>query len=205
MSYSTNSRPPQPVPGLKLTVQFIISERDGQPHITIRPVFDYRRLISPVGNRFFMPWEERLQSTITFPPEREELRRYIRDQMLWCDPTGVVQATDDQITLKGIPEVLLQWRIRAQHAESGNGPRSWCQRPVLSRIAEQFIGLFRVVEVTEIDWVDVTMSRDGWGGVFKELAKGRRGLGVGETRLRALPRGGWDVERKRLMFWSPSM
>ncbi|KAL0466410.1 hypothetical protein QR685DRAFT_575532 [Neurospora intermedia] len=183
MSYSTNSRPPQPVPGLKPTVQFIISERDGQPHITIRPVFDYRRLISP----------------------REELRRYIRDQMLWYDPTGVVQATDDQITLKGIPEVLLQWRIRAQHAESGNGPRSWCQRPVLSRIAEQFIGLFRVVEVTEIDWVDVTMSRDGWGGVFKELAKGRRGLGVGETRLRALPRGGWDVERKRLMFWSPSM
>lgn len=138
MSCSTSLQPLQPVPGLKLTVQFVISERDGQPHITIRPIVNHRRLLSPVGNRWFMPWEERIQSTINFPPEREELRRYIRDQMLWCDPTGVVQATDDQIILKGIPEVLLQWRIRAQHAESRDQGRSWCQGPVLSRKAEQF-------------------------------------------------------------------
>lgn len=65
-----------------------------------------------------------------------------------------------------------------------------------------FVGLFRLVEVEEIDWVGVEMSRDGWGEVFKQLVKGRRELVVGETRVRALPRGGLDVERKRLVFWS---
>ncbi|KAK3485004.1 uncharacterized protein B0T23DRAFT_436960 [Neurospora hispaniola] len=184
MSYSTNLQPPQPVPGLKITVQFVISERDGQPHITIRPIVNHRRLLSPVGNRWFMPWEERIQSTITFPPEREELRRYIRDQMLWCNPTGVVQATDDQIILKGIPEVLLH---------TVENSRSACRKQGSGK---------ELLEVEEIDWADVEMSRDGWGEVFKELVKGRRELVVGETRVRALPREGLDVERKRLVFWS---
>ncbi|KAK3948331.1 hypothetical protein QBC32DRAFT_61876 [Pseudoneurospora amorphoporcata] len=194
MSYSAFSRPPQPRPGLKLTVRFVIRERDdGRPIITIQPVADYCNLISVVGNpRWFMPWEERLKATVTFPTERDELRHYICEQlMLWCkNPAGgsVVQATDDRIILTGIREVLREWRTHAQEATESRGRderRIWAKGPVMSRMAEQFIGLFRWVEVQGInEWAEVVKTnRDGWGDAFKELVKRRRELVVGETKL----------------------
>ncbi|KAH7625538.1 hypothetical protein B0T09DRAFT_361471 [Sordaria sp. MPI-SDFR-AT-0083] len=223
-------------PGLKLTVRFVIREsEDGRPIIAIRLVGDCCNIISVPGNpAWFMPWEERLQATVPFPAEREELRGYIRDHILWCNRAGasVVQVTDDRIVLTGIHEVLQEWRARAraqaQHAqesESGSGSSSsrdeqrsiWSKGPVLSKIAGQFIELFKWVEFSPSDWAEVMKYKHQWGSVFEDLVKGRRNFAIGPlrtTRLRVhlgeLEGGGGghfdgDYHQKRMRFWSSKL
>lgn len=67
---------------------------------------------------------------------------------------------------------------------------------------EQFIGLFRVVEMDTCEWSEAKEHRYGWGRAFQELVRGRRELRVGDTRVRELPGEELVEDKVRLVFWS---
>lgn len=63
----------------------------------------------------------------------------------------------------GIHDVLKEWRARAQEAgtRSKVERRLWSSGPVMKRKVEQFIGLFRAVEMDTCEGSEANEHREG--------------------------------------------
>ena len=122
--------------GLRLNVHLSLGRSHGRTCVNLNPVENLYQLRNNAGH---MPWGERIQSTLTFPQEQNDLRLYICNHHLAHFETGATPVTDDCIVISGMSEVLdmwEEWDRTVADAEFSRGP-------VLARNVKHFVGLFR--------------------------------------------------------------